>query len=255
MHKISDLAGLFHITTKTVRLYEELGLISQGIRDPINNYRYFSEMSAYELSLVLQYKDMGFTLTEISSILAGTFSFTTNQENLLLELEIIKNKLVSTSAFSTDYFSQSPKIFDIPQTPVLYLSLKRSNLDEKSAFSHLIAQAIGEKLELKPTSCFFSIFENHSLDSIKDNDQDNTICLALSNGQFSNENFMVLPATKFASIIYNGPYDDIGKAKEYLADFVSSQFNCNSSTIYQYYINQPCGEHDYATIKLMIPIS
>ena len=255
MHKISDLAKLFNVSTKTVRLYEELGLITNSVRDPINNYRYFNELSAYELSIVLDYKKLGFTLVEISSILAGNFSFSTHMEQLLEEQRIIENKLTNISAFSTNYLGNNPNILNIPQTSVLFLSLKSNNLNHFDAFSHLIAQAINENLELSSTSSFFSISKITLSNNILSAPQDSIVCLAMIDGQSASENFMILPANKFASIVYTGPYCEISEAHSYLYNFAVSNYDCTPSTIYECFLSKPSENTNITTVRLMMPIS
>ncbi len=65
-YSISDLASEFDITTRTIRFYEEKGLISP-IRD--GNVRIYTGADRTKLKLILRGKRLGFSLEESNSII------------------------------------------------------------------------------------------------------------------------------------------------------------------------------------------
>jgi len=67
--KIGDLAKKFNITTRALRFYEERGLLYPAKKDKNNEYRYYDESSARQLSKILFLKDLEFSLEEISSLI------------------------------------------------------------------------------------------------------------------------------------------------------------------------------------------
>ena len=64
---ISELADEFGVTTRTVRFYEDKGLISPS-RD--GQRRIYSSRDRVRLRLIMRGKRLGFTLSEIAEILA-----------------------------------------------------------------------------------------------------------------------------------------------------------------------------------------
>ena len=66
--KIGELAHRTGLTTKTIRYYEDLGIIPEPERDP-NDYRNYSEAAVERLRFVKDAQSTGLTLTEIGSIL------------------------------------------------------------------------------------------------------------------------------------------------------------------------------------------
>lgn len=64
---IGDIARDFDVTLRTLRFYEARGLLSPR-REGMN--RYYSEQDRARLSLILKGKKLGFTLTEIRSLVA-----------------------------------------------------------------------------------------------------------------------------------------------------------------------------------------
>lgn len=66
--KIGELARKTGLTTKTIRYYEDIGLIPEPDRD-LNDYRKYSERAIDRLLFIRDAQASGLTLTEISSIL------------------------------------------------------------------------------------------------------------------------------------------------------------------------------------------
>ncbi|TFG83810.1 MAG: MerR family transcriptional regulator [Spirochaetales bacterium] len=66
-YRIGDLARMFGITTRTIRYYEELGLLESDDRDGPEHRRY-SYRNVVRLKRIQQLKDYGLTLAEISGL-------------------------------------------------------------------------------------------------------------------------------------------------------------------------------------------
>lgn len=65
-YRISDLAGEFRITTRTIRFYEDQGLISPA---RVSGQRIYSQRDYTRLRLILRGKRLGFSLSEIRDML------------------------------------------------------------------------------------------------------------------------------------------------------------------------------------------
>lgn len=66
MNKISEVARMFNITTRTIRYYEEIGIL-KPVRTSTNE-RLFPESEITKLKLVARGKRYGFTLAEIKEL-------------------------------------------------------------------------------------------------------------------------------------------------------------------------------------------
>src|SRR6056297_10803 len=69
--KIGEIANLFHVSTRTVRYYEEVGLLASQ-RDPDSQYRYYDERSSERLKKILVLRELGLSLNDIKNILEQT---------------------------------------------------------------------------------------------------------------------------------------------------------------------------------------
>jgi DNA-binding transcriptional MerR regulator len=85
MYTISDLAGEFGVTTRTIRYYEELGLLnperSEGGR------RIYSSREHTQLKLVLRGKRFGFSLDEIKEMVLLFDEDRTGEKQLMRTIE------------------------------------------------------------------------------------------------------------------------------------------------------------------------
>ena len=68
MMRIGELARSTRVPTKTIRYYEEIGVLPQPERSP-NGYRDYPEEAVDRLNFVRDAQATGLTLTEIASIL------------------------------------------------------------------------------------------------------------------------------------------------------------------------------------------
>ena len=66
--RIGELARLTGVSTKTIRYYEDIGLLPPPEREP-NGYRDYDEEAVGRLRFIRDAQATGLTLTEISSIL------------------------------------------------------------------------------------------------------------------------------------------------------------------------------------------
>ena len=66
--KIGELGQLCRVSTRTILHYENIGLLEPCSIDSHTNYRYYGTGEMKKLFLILQLKDLGFTLSEIEEL-------------------------------------------------------------------------------------------------------------------------------------------------------------------------------------------
>ena len=69
MLKIGDFSALAKVSIKTLRYYDEAGLLEPEWVDPASGYRYYAARQIARLHRILALKDFGFSLEEIASLL------------------------------------------------------------------------------------------------------------------------------------------------------------------------------------------
>lgn len=96
MIKIGELSKLTNISIKTIRFYEEMGLITPAEVDRWTNYRYYDDKSVNRLSEIVYLKQLGFSLKEIKNFDEETIKAKLKELNVSLK-EINTNIEILTS--------------------------------------------------------------------------------------------------------------------------------------------------------------
>jgi len=68
-YSISQLAYMFGVTPRTIRYYEEVGLLSSCQRESETRQRYYDRRARGRLKLILRGKRFGFSLEEIRDMI------------------------------------------------------------------------------------------------------------------------------------------------------------------------------------------
>ena len=84
--RIGDFSNVVGISVKTIRFYEEKGLIKPAYIDKYTGYRYYDEKNIEQILMILQYKNMGFTLEEIKNI---------NPSLLITKVDFLKELMIN----------------------------------------------------------------------------------------------------------------------------------------------------------------
>jgi effector-binding domain-containing protein len=85
MLKIGDFSKFSQISVKTLRYYDEIGLLKPGRVDQFTGYRYYSADQLPRLNKIIGLKDLGLSLEEIGMILIDNLSIEKIMELLQLK--------------------------------------------------------------------------------------------------------------------------------------------------------------------------
>ncbi|WP_105168837.1 MerR family transcriptional regulator [Pseudoalteromonas sp. T1lg23B] len=92
MKTIGVVAKELGISVETIRFYERKGLIEQPIK-PANGYRVYSRNTIKRLKFILRAKTLGFTLSEILSLLNLSHNCKEVESIGLQKLALIRQKI------------------------------------------------------------------------------------------------------------------------------------------------------------------
>ncbi|MGH7623094.1 MAG: phosphoribosylaminoimidazolesuccinocarboxamide synthase, partial [Gemmatimonadaceae bacterium] len=93
MLKIGDFARLSHVPVKTLRYYDDLGLITPERVDEFTGYRYYSLDQLPRLNRLLALKDLGFSLDQIARVLNEGVSHGQLRGMLMLKRAEVEDRL------------------------------------------------------------------------------------------------------------------------------------------------------------------
>lgn len=94
-YKIGEIAKLTNLTTRTIRYYEELGLLGTRKNRPLGQSRLFDNDEIKRLKKIQMLKDLGLTLEEISQVIELYFTDGQLLEGKRQVIEILKNHIAT----------------------------------------------------------------------------------------------------------------------------------------------------------------
>lgn len=221
MYKIGMFAKMNKVTVKTLRYYDEIGLLKPSYIDEDSGYRYYKSDKLPVLHEILYLRQIGFSIDEIKKAREG------------MEIEYLlrrkKAKLLQDIAESTKKLSQIEyyllngnndkdyKIIlkEIPETIIAYM---RSIIPNYSCLTELAAKMNGEMEKLgcermNPEYCFNVYYDGeYSEENI-----DVEVCEAITELKCDTDKikFKVMPKVESAAcILHKGSYLDLPKAYE-----------------------------------------
>ncbi|MFD3273836.1 MerR family transcriptional regulator [Paenibacillus dendritiformis] len=95
MFKISEFSKLSQVPAKTLRYYDQLGLLRPACTDSQSGYRYYTSEQLLRLQRIFALKDLGFTLEQIKQILHDEVSAADIRRMLLLKQAEVESLIQS----------------------------------------------------------------------------------------------------------------------------------------------------------------
>lgn len=80
--RIGEVAAVFNVSVKAIRIYEKKGIIKPAKVDEYTGYRFYTVGQVQQLNALVELKALGFSLDEIKEIMVGGIT----KEKLLGEL-------------------------------------------------------------------------------------------------------------------------------------------------------------------------
>ena len=90
--KIGELAKKAGITVRTIRYYEELGLITPAELST-GGFRFYSENDLNRILFIKRFKDLGLPLEEIQTLILGSQPGETKNQRLNASYTMLENQL------------------------------------------------------------------------------------------------------------------------------------------------------------------
>ena len=72
LYSIGEVSRICNVSKKALRFYDQIGVISPDMVSEENNYRYYSEETLLLVPVVKYYKQMGFSLEQMQSLVEGS---------------------------------------------------------------------------------------------------------------------------------------------------------------------------------------
>jgi DNA-binding transcriptional MerR regulator len=98
MFRIGEFSKLSHVPAKTLRYYDQIGLLAPAEVDRFTGYRYYSASQLPRLHRILAMKDLGLSLSQIGQLLEEDLSTDQIRGMLLLKRTEIQQQVEAEQA-------------------------------------------------------------------------------------------------------------------------------------------------------------
>lgn len=222
MFRIGEFSKMSKTTIKTLRYYDEEGLLEPETTDRFTGYRMYTTDQLIKLHKIQSLRQVGLTVMEVRSILEGS-----NAESILRQR---KTELIADIAESNEKLKRINFILQeqkgenfmnyqatVKELPGCVVYSKRMTVSDYDAYFQVIP-AIGQQLTEKypdlkctvPAYCFIIYLDGE----YKEKDINVEFCEAVDSMRpdFDGIVFKQLEPATAVSVMHKGDYPDLGKA-------------------------------------------
>lgn len=227
LYRIGIFANINRVTVKTLRYYDEQGLLKPAYVDEENGYRYYEAGQIADLHRILALKNMGFSMDDIHRMIEGEEEkslLLRKKQQLLKELSALTAKLAEVEGYlSKDEINLSAPVLIKKLPEVVVCSMKRRIESYDELFD--LMPEMGEEMArlgcicAEPEYCFTNYLEPGELD------EDILIetCEAVTEKKEDSGKvqFQVFPEVPEAACIFHrGSYDTFSESYAAVLEFI-----------------------------------
>jgi DNA-binding transcriptional MerR regulator len=266
--QIGDFSKLSFVTVKTLRYYDEIGLLKPERIDEFTGYRYYSASQLPRLNRILALKNMGLSLEEVARLLKDDVSVSHILDLLHIKQAEIKERLgreAEQLARVEQWLTETQKegkmaLFEVvikKIKPQKVLSIRRvvPSYKDISSLFNVIGPYLGH-VHAPVKGAPFAIYHDHEF---KDSDVDVEVAFPLwksvnTTGEFKSYELPGCDAA--ASLMYKGPFEGMSEPYNALGKWIESNGYHISGETREVYMSDPAKTkpEDYVT-EILMPVA
>ena len=226
LYKIGMFAAMNHVTVKTLRFYEEQGLLIPAVTNQENGYRYYTLSQMAVLHQITALKMAGFTLEEIAHIHSGADEeavLRKKKSELLAKIADLTRQIAVVDGYLSKKktgLSAPVLVKTIPETTVAAMRVRLESYD--SLFD--VMPKMGALMEKAGCECALPeyCFTNYLEPGYKDEDILVEICEAVTGAkqEIGGLYFRTLPEIQAACIFHRGSYGTLPESYESVLKYI-----------------------------------
>jgi effector-binding domain-containing protein len=269
MFKIGDFSKLGQVSVKTLRYYDELGLLKPVSVDHFTSYRYYSADQLPRLNRILALKDLGLSLEEIGALLNDDLPAAQLRGMLRLKQVEARERVREEQERLARVEARLRQIEEegkmptyevvVKKIPVQRVASIRDTIPTYSQQGHLWGELfayIGQN-RIEPSGTCFTVYHDAEY---RERDVDAQVCQPIAGSPSGNERVKIseMPAVEtMASVVHHGTLATVHQA--YSAIMAWTQQNgyriCGPDREYNLEIGNPVRQDDpsYVT-EIQIPV-
>lgn len=235
MFKIGDFSKLGQVSTRMLRHYDKLGLLTPEHTDEWTGYRYYTIHQLPRLHRIVALKELGLSLQQIADLLGDNDDLPTDQlrgmltlkrSELAREIQETRQRLAQIEARLVQIDQgDAPSPYEIvvksvAELPVAALSQRVPHISEMSYYCETLTRSLYRKLKAATTTWTEPELILYHAEEYRETDLDIEVCIALPEAtpqttalRDEDVQTRVLPAhTLVAALIYEGPFEEMTPA-------------------------------------------
>ncbi len=255
MIKIGFFSKLSQVPVKTLRYYDEIGLLKPIGIDSFTGYRYYSVTQLPRLHRILALKDLGLSLDQISQLLADDLPAEQLRGMLRMKQMKIREKMqqeeekLARVAARLKQIEQESKMSDydvvIKTVDDVRIASVRDVIPSYPAQGQLwgeLESTLAQK-QIKPIAPCFTLYHSDEPEI------DAEVCEPVAERNMPDDETRVkireLPGTEVAALIHRGPYATLSTAYEALVKWIEENgYRIAGSPYREIYLKPPAEEGD-----------
>lgn len=266
MYTIGLFSKISKTTIKTLRYYDEIGLLQPAYTDYTNGYRYYTTDQLVLLHQIVAMKQIGFSIADITSVKAGgnlPEVLEKKEVELIKEIKAATDKLSRIKNYKVEQergfrMSYQAVIKDLPECIVYSKTMCVPNYD---AYFKLVP-AIGEEviaanpsLKLAQPEYSFIIYLDGEY---KEKDFQVEFCEAVEEFGVETDTiiFKKIESVQAVTVLHKGSYNTIGDAYAYVFKWIEANEYTSTGHPRESYIDgiwNKDNENDWLT-ELQVPV-
>ncbi|MFC1478461.1 MerR family transcriptional regulator [Candidatus Margulisiibacteriota bacterium] len=227
MFTIGEFSKITKLTAKTLRYYDEIGLLSPG-RQEDNEYRVYSAQDIEKAGIISKLKELGFSLKHIQEIVKNYSDDEDIEEYLLHQIEKLNNEISGNikrikkikqiirkdKTMKTNETQSEVQTKDIPDMLIAAIRYKGAYSDSGKLYGQL-GKACGMNI------CGPAGMLVHDECFQEEADFEAFMPLKKAMGPAGPIEVKTLKGGKAISIIHNGPYETLGDSYKKIIEYIN----------------------------------
>jgi DNA-binding transcriptional MerR regulator len=233
MIRIGEFSRISKVSIKTLRFYDEAGLLHPARVDDFTGYRYYTFSQLACLHRILALKEMGFPLEQIGRLLGddlsaeqlrGMLKARRSEIQARLEDEMARLARVEARLRILEKENQMSQVEVVIKTvEPLTIASVRDVIPTYSEQGHLWRDLEGylAMQRVRPSGPCFTMYHD---DEYRERDVDAEVCEPVAPGLSESKRVRVrsLPGAQMASAIHRGPYQTLNETIQEIVKWIES---------------------------------
>lgn len=245
MFRIGEFSKLAKATTKTLRFYDEAGILKPSFVDSGNGYRYYEAKQLYDLNRIMALRQAGLSIADIKQVITDTGQsaadeiYRANKAAIESEIDQLKEKLSRLGFLLEDMQNKQPETYQVTlkNLPRQTVFFRRQVISAYKDLPEFIADAVNElrqkRLRISSPPYSYIVYLDRGY---RESNINVEYAQAIELPHFPDAAVKISSPALFACVCHKGPYETIPLAYGHILDWIAKNGYSVSGGIRECYI-------------------